>query len=202
MRSLGLLLRTPQAAHTQLSISIADWGRSSEDENEWDARLACEALCEALQEVGEKLVGLDLPCNSIGEVMHAARVFLPHIRSLVLRIDQRTSVEALADSVSDSEGEEKGRREREFSSSQLTSLVLRAQPGAPPVCIFDLDAQHPLQLQHYPRLQHLELIGPIVREEDECPFLLPADTKVCPKGKKESGLRWPKLDVCGREGSR
>ena len=62
MDSLGLLLRTPQAARTQLSISIAELGQSGVLPGSvvWG-------------HAGEKLVALDTPCHSVGGTLAAVR---------------------------------------------------------------------------------------------------------------------------------
>jgi len=177
MDSLGLLLHTPQAARTQLSISIAEWGVLEEGkEDDWGWWPACEAL----EAAGEKLVELDIPGLSIGYTLSAVRMFLPRLHTLVLRLDNGAVVHAAEDTDSDEEegeGEEGG---GSFSYSQLRSLTLRMPPGAPPFRIYDCDEGPPLQLHRYPKLQHLVLQGPIVQsgDEDELPFLLPADARV------------------------
>lgn len=178
MHSLGLLLRSSKAAHTRLSISIADWGPYPEKEEEdWGVW----PTCEALQEAGEKLSELSIPCRFIGTCLNAVRSLLPQVRSLVLRLpaDCDVDVDALDDTDSEvEEVEREGGGKAKVFNSQLTTLTLQAQPGIPPICIYDHDAERPLQLQRYPSLQHLTLIGPIVCEQGEPPFLLPSDTKV------------------------
>lgn len=138
--------------------------------------------CEALQLAGEKLTELSLPCPSIGASLCAVRRSLPHVSSLMLRVDEMTEVDALDDL---SEDEEESEIEVGlYEHSQLKTLSLQAQPGIPPVCILNYECELPLQLLQYPKLQHLILTGPIIRCPDEpsnglvSAFLLPPDTLV------------------------
>jgi len=125
-------------------------------------------------------VELDIPSPSIGSILCAVRMSLPYLRTLVLRLDIDTDVDAFEDIDSDEEDGEVGEGGGLFSSSQLRSLTLRMPPGAPPFIMHDFDEDLPLRLHRYPRLQHLVLQGPIVQigDADEPPFLLPADAKV------------------------
>jgi len=120
-------------------------------------------------------VALDIPGSSIGGTLCAVRLCLPHLRTLALRLDIDSDVDAAEDTDWDEKEGEGGEGGGVFSSSQLRSLTLRMPPGAPPFHLYDF-----LRLHRYPRLQHLVLQGPIVQygDEDEPPFLLPADARV------------------------
>lgn len=175
MRSLSLFLCKPKAALTQLSISITGWGPIPDSQEEW----GLWPTCDVLQEAGDKLSELAIPCAYIGTSLCAVREFLPHVRSLVLNVDSSTDANVLDDTDFDDSDSEDTADTAEMFSSQLTSLTLQAPPGIlPPVFLFDVDAELPLQLQRYPRLQHLILVGPLVGDAGEPPFLLPADAKV------------------------